>query len=157
MITGHLEQARASNGKVYWRIRLDYGPDQITGTRSQPRLPGRYADQRTAKRKMAEIIHEANHGPRIVPSKRTVREVVHEWLEHEASVSVREKTIRDYRSACKLHVIPHLGHIPVQELTTASVRRFAPSCSAPAIHTMSSARQPCTCTRRWGTRCARAI
>jgi integrase len=124
MITGHLEQARASNGKPYWRIRLDYGPDQITGKRSQPRLPGRYADERTAKRKMAEVVHEANHGPRIVPSKRTVQAVVNDWLDNEASVSVREKTIRDYRSVCKLHVIPHVGHIPVQELTTASVQAF---------------------------------
>src|SRR6185312_13291319 len=84
MIGGHLEQDRDRDGKRFWRIRLDYGIDPVSGKREQPRDPGIWYDVREARRRLAERTHEANHGPRIDPTKQTISTIVNSWLDQEA-------------------------------------------------------------------------
>lgn len=124
MITGHLEEATASSGKPYWRIRLDYGPDPLTGKRHQPRLEKRYSTQRAAKRDLDRELQERNHSPLVLPSKRTVHTVLVDWLEKEAKSVVRVKTFADYESTVRNHIDPALGHLTLQQLTTALVQEF---------------------------------
>lgn len=138
MVTGHLEASRGADGRRWYRIRLDYGPDPLSGHRRQPRLPGRYADRRHAVRALAATLQEVNRGPLVVPHKRTVEEALVAWLDQEARISVRPRTLLDYESMVRLHVLPHLGHLSLLSLTSAEVtayrgRLLAEGCSTSVV------------------------
>ena len=46
------------------------------------------------------------------------------WYENQLSPSLRENTRRSYEGNLRLHILPKLGHIPLNKLTTGDLQQF---------------------------------
>ena len=114
--------------KGTWSIVLDLGyqVDTKTGLRKrrQKWITVR-GTKRDAERKLAELIHRADTGAFIEPSKVTVGEWLDIWL--EKAIKPPQRTLRayeTYRSAINRHLKPQLGAIRLQDLRALDVERF---------------------------------
>ena len=114
--------------KGSWSIVLDLGyqVDTETGLRKrrQKWITVR-GTKRDAERRLAELIHRADTGTFIEPSKVTVGEWLDIWL--EKAIRPPRRTLRayeTYRSAINRHLKPQLGAIRLQDLRALDVERF---------------------------------
>lgn len=63
-------------------------------------------------------------GRSIDPERRTMKQLVEEWLANDVRPNLRAYTFRAYSSSCTNHIVPRLGAINVHALTQASVRTW---------------------------------
>ena len=114
--------------KGSWSIILDLGyqtdPDTRQRKRRQKWITVR-GTKRDAERRLAELIHRANTGTFIEPSKVTVGEWLDMWL--EKAIKPPRRTLRayeTYKSAIERHLKPKLGAIRLQDLRALDVERY---------------------------------
>jgi integrase len=121
---GKVYKAPNRQGGITYRIRLDY-VDPITGERKRPweTLKGITSD-REAERYLQRKITEIEGGEIVSPSRRTVGELLVEWLDQHARSHVRPDTLIDYESTVRVHLVPAFGTVPMQKLTTARVQQW---------------------------------
>src|SRR6187200_1850117 len=85
------------------------------------RPPAGYFTKRTAEAWLRRTLAEAAAGtlPGMVRTRATVAGACAEYLRYIAQDRQRKpSTLRDYDSICRNHVIPHLGPIPLENLTS---------------------------------------
>ena len=107
--------------------------------RKDGRWEGRYPKGRDANGKLlygyvyaktcAEVKRRLNVAPTETPKriplyKGTVAEIAEQWLS-VMSLKVKPSTLAGYKANLKLHILPHLGHVLIARLTTASISEFA--------------------------------
>ena len=114
--------------KGSWSIILDLGyqVDPTTGERKRKQkwITVR-GTKRDAERKLAELVHRADTGTFIEPSKVTVGEWLDAWL--EKAIKPPRRTLRayeTYRSVITKHLKPKLGAIRLQDLRAIDVERY---------------------------------
>lgn len=114
--------------KGSWSLILDLGyqTDPETGKRKRKQkwITVR-GTRRNAERKLAELVHKKDTHSFVEPSKVTVGEWLHAWL--EKAIKPPRRTLRayeTYKSAIVRHLIPTLGAIRLQELRTIDIERF---------------------------------
>ena len=71
--------------------------------------------KRAAEIELARLISEHASGESIDPSKTTVAEFLARW-DAWAAAHVSGKTLERHRMAVRLHIVPHIGAMPVQKL-----------------------------------------
>ena len=54
-------------------------------------------------------------------SKQTVKEYMESWVEVHGKANLRPSTLDGYRGYIRNHIVPHLGHIQLRELTSAMI------------------------------------
>ena len=52
----------------------------------------------------------------------TLREYMVAWLRDSVAVSVDPKTLEGYEVACRVHILPALGHIRIRDLTARQIQ-----------------------------------
>ena len=57
-------------------------------------------------------------------SRITLREWLERWMEEYMSVSIRESTLKGYRTYIKNYIVPHLGDRRIDKLTTHDIQQF---------------------------------
>jgi integrase len=118
------------------KARRDYGDGSVG---SRPRKDGRwpasfplrdgtrkYVYGRTrqeAKQKLIEAQRKYERGELVKANKQRVSDYLEYWLSVH-NLTIREITYRQYVSMARVHVIPRLGHIPLQKLSSAHIQRF---------------------------------
>ena len=114
--------------KGSWSIILDLGyqtdPDSGLRKRRQKWITVR-GTKRDAERKLAELIHRADTGTFIEPTKVTVGEWLDIWL--QKAIRPPRRTLRayeTYRSVIARHLKPKLGGIRLQDLRALDVERY---------------------------------
>jgi integrase len=108
------------NKRWYVDVDLPAGPD---GKRRR-RGVGGFKTKREAKAAEAEALRRIRDGVFVEPSRLTVGAYLTEmWLPSIAS-QVRPTTLGGYRHNVRAYVVPWLGDIPLQRLTTARVGAF---------------------------------
>jgi hypothetical protein len=153
-------------GSVYkrgstWTWVLDVGSDPVTGKRRQ-RTKGGYRTKREAELALREVHAQRAAGTFAAPSRLTLAAFVEQWLAHLEVIGRAPRTVERYRELLRLHVLPELGGVPVQALTTMEVQRLY-------AHLLTSGQKDGRpgglsrttvghvhrrCTGRWSRRCA---
>ncbi len=123
-VTGYVEPYTTRSGQDMWRIRLSYGKDPLSGKRVRSREPETFSSEKLAKKRLQELLYEAARAPIVDPSRRSVGELLVEWLDKEAQHEVEPKTLRGYESCCRLHLMPAFGETHVRKLDSAMIERF---------------------------------
>lgn len=100
-------------------VDLPRGPG---GSRRRLRRTSR--DQGTAERLLKEMRAEVAVGVVTATTSPTVGQWMDYWLEHIASQSVAPSTLDNYTSTVRLNIKPSIGHIRLDRLRTADVRRL---------------------------------
>lgn len=75
-----------------------------------------------ANERLHEMLHELDTGNFVAPSKITVAEYLNDWLDRKAGVE--QTTMNDYRSRMEQDIIPYIGGMRLQALSTEAIERL---------------------------------
>ncbi len=114
--------------KDSWSIILDLGylVDRTTGklTRQQKWITV-CGTKRDAEKRLSELLHDANRGQFVQPTKRTFGEWLEEWLEKAIKPPAKRlRTYETYKSVIERHLKPRLGGIPLQQLKAVDLKQY---------------------------------
>ena len=126
MARGHIRQ-RSPNHPDHWTIYVYLGRNPKTG-HSRYRTEVFRGTRRGANRRLTELLWELDNGDYIEPSGMTTGEFLRRWLCDYAEVRVRRQTHGVYRRFVELHIIPSVGHIPVEKLSSLDVQSVESGC-----------------------------
>jgi len=113
-MSGHVRR----RGERSWELKFDTGRDPLTGKRGT-----KYASfkgtKRDAQAELTRLMHGAQEGTLVDPTKTTVGEFLGRWERDWAAINVGPKTLERYRELLRVHVYPHLSKLPIQKLQSA--------------------------------------
>lgn len=115
-------QKRSGPQGIAYRVRVEYPPDPVTGNRRQ--RSESFAKKKDAETALAKWVSEIDRGTAVDTTKMTVAEFLRHWLDASAKHRVRATTFEDYEATIDKHIIPEIGSIPVQRLTSSQVQAF---------------------------------
>ena len=96
-----------------WEARYTLGIDPGTGKQIQKSVYGK--TQKEVRQKLTAITAEIDNGSYQEPCKMTVNEWLDIWLK-EYMGDKKYGTIRNYKIACKYHIIPYIGKYRLSDL-----------------------------------------
>jgi integrase len=98
--------------------------DPVTGKRRQ-RSKGGFRTKRECQDALNEALARLREGTFVPPSQRTLGSfLLDEWLPAIRPPSVRPSTWLSYCMNAETHIVPALGHLPLQRLTPAQLTAF---------------------------------
>jgi len=122
MAQGSIRKRQAADGPVRYDVTIDLGSDPLTGKRRQRRKTCK--SKKEAQTALAAWLADIDRGTAVDRSRQMVAETVHYWLETYARPNLRPKTVQTYAEVIETHLVPGLGHIAVQGLTSVQVQAF---------------------------------
>jgi integrase len=118
---GNIQKRKNHYGTSY-RVRVESEPDPSTGKRRQWTI-GTYKTRKDAEAAVAKAVADAENGTAVDPSKLTIRQYMKTWLaSHEPDL--RPSAYAGYETNVRRHIIPKLGNLRLQQLTTLHVQDF---------------------------------
>jgi integrase len=91
------------------------------------RPPAGYFTKRLAEDWLREVLDQARRGtlPGLVRTDVTFAQACEDYLAHkERDRRLKPSTLRDYRSAVTVHLLPAFGELPVEDITTEMVESW---------------------------------
>lgn len=119
MSQGHIRQ----QGNGSWEIKFDLGRDPLTGKRITKYVTFR-GTKRKAQEELTRLLAQRNEGTYVEPTKMTVGQYLHHWLETDIDRRVASRTAARHRGIVEKNIIPKLGHVPVRKLTPVHIEAF---------------------------------
>lgn len=119
-VRGSVESYNTQAGKRY-RIRFDLPPG-ADGQRRQRSRRG-FTSKGEAERALRQALSASDVGSHVEVSRLTVGEYLFAWLEGHP---VRETSRAAYRTSIRARLVPRLGGIRLQRLTTSDIDRAVP-------------------------------
>ncbi len=80
--------------------------------------------RKEVQHKLNAALHEQKQGVLATGPQQLLKNYLVQWLEQVYKPSVKPLSYQEHRSAVNKHLVPGLGHIPVQKLTAAKVQDF---------------------------------
>ncbi len=120
-MANRIMKRKGANGTAYL-VRVEYPTDPITGKRRQRAKT--FHTKKEAEAALAQWQGEIARGTAVNPSKMTVGEYLVHWLATYATHNTRPTTLRGYEVSVRQHIVPVLGSVPLQKLTSAQVQDF---------------------------------
>ncbi len=116
-----------NEGSIYqlpngaWRgsVSLGRGPD---GKRKRKYVAGK--TRREVSEKMKALMRDQQLGLPVAPERQTVAHFMAVWLEEVGRPSLRESTFVKYKGHARVHILPALGHVILQQLSPQQVQTF---------------------------------
>lgn len=105
-----------------WTYVVDIGKDN-TGKRKQKKKGG-FKTKKEAEKACNELIAQVNKGEFIEPSRLTLKEFLHEWMETAAKQTLRITTLEAHDSSIRNHINPELGAIRLNQLMPIHIQKF---------------------------------
>ena len=108
MSQGHIRQ----QGEGSWELKFDLGRDPVSGRRITKYVTFR-GTKRKAQEELTRFLSQRNEGSYVEPTKMTVAQYLHHWLEADIDRRVATRTAARHRGIVEKNIIPKLGHVPV--------------------------------------------
>lgn len=111
------------NGKeyIFWEARATVGYDPGTGKQVQKSITGK--TQKEVRQKLSKLVTELDEGTYKTPSKLTVKEWLENWLTDYLG-DVKPSTALLYRQQAEMYIIPKLGALKIEALTSDQIQKF---------------------------------
>ncbi len=107
----------------FWSYRFRV-LDPETGKKKEVRISG-FLTKEEAKVDRIKREAEAQKGRFVRPTKETVEEFFQAWIQTKVDKgSLKKATAHQYRNAIETYLVPHLGALTVQELTSERLENF---------------------------------
>ncbi len=117
-------------GTDSWQVRVSLGErDPATG-RYRYVVRQVRGTKRDAQRVADALASEVARGAHRQSGKRTVAELLEEWMVHLEGQGRAASTLVRYRSAINANIVPRLGNVDITKLEPAQTRRASP-CRSP--------------------------
>lgn len=88
------------------------------------RVQGSARTQEEARKRLTELLKNADEGVPVSSENWTVADFLNYWLKHIVKEERRPKTYQGYESVVRLHLIPGLGKKRLNKLNAQDVRQF---------------------------------
>lgn len=121
MASGHIRKREYKSG-VSWQIVIENGVD-ANGNRIRIYKTVK-GTKKEAQKVMTEMLNEIDKGTYIQPNKKTLKEFLEEWIQTFVEPTLSPTTVVGYKSNINGHIIPNLGHIPIQNLNSIQIQKF---------------------------------
>lgn len=105
-----------------WEGRYTAGRDPVTGKAIYKNVLAK--TQKQCKEKLAQAIEKNGKVDVIRSGKYTVAEWVRLWFETYSKPSIREQTAYYYNNYIEKHIVPGIGDIKLDKLTTIQIQQF---------------------------------
>lgn len=119
---GHGEGTITKRKDGRWMAQVTVGRDPLTGKLKRKTFYGK--TRREVQEKLDNFKAEVKTGTYVEPRKTTFGDWVTCWLELYVKPTVKMSTFSKYRINARTHIIPNLGHIELQQLTTDHIQEF---------------------------------
>jgi integrase len=107
-----------------WTWYLFVDPDPVTGKRRQ-RSKGGFRTKKECQEALNDALATLRTGTFVEPSQRTLGSFLRgEWLPAMRPPRVRPSTWLSYQKSIERHLVPGLGHLPLQRLTPAQLTAY---------------------------------
>lgn len=103
-----------------WQARIDLG--YVNGRRKRKAFYGK--TRREVVEKLKKALADHQQGTLALDERQTVGQFLTHWLENVARPSVRPRTYASYAQLIRVHILPHLGRVPLARLTAQQVQAF---------------------------------
>lgn len=103
-----------------WMFVVDV--KRADGRRQQAKRRG-FTTKKAAQEELTALLNEVQTGQFVKPSNQTVHVFLTEWLEAIRS-TVRPSTWASYERNCRVHVIPRIGSMPLQDVDAGTITRL---------------------------------
>jgi integrase len=116
--TGHIRERSPGS----FELRYSFGTNPATGKRKVATATVR-GSRKDAEKELRRLLHAADTGQHVDPTRMTVRRWLTLWLEtirHE----VASRSLDRYTDIVNLHLIPGLGHLPLAKLSPAHIQEL---------------------------------
>jgi len=97
--------------------------DPKTGKKKQ-KLKRGFAKRGDAQKYLNEVLGQIENNSYIDTKKITLRELLVEWFSKCVEGKLAPNTVRGYKVNIYKHIIPHIGWIPLQQLTSRDIENF---------------------------------
>lgn len=97
---------------------------QVSLGQGQKRTVGYYSTKPEAIAAKNKALQEIEQLKRVKNSRQTLGQYLEYWFEHVHRLPIRLSTYVQHRSILKCHILPTLGNIPMQKLTTRDVQQL---------------------------------
>nr|WP_305117266.1 site-specific integrase [Acutalibacter muris] len=111
---------KRSDGR--WEGRYTAGRDPVTGKAIYKNVLAK--TQKECKEKLAQAIEKNGKVDVVRSGKYTVAEWVRLWFETYSKPSIREQTAYYYNNYIEKHIVPGIGSIRLDKLTTIQIQQF---------------------------------
>ncbi len=81
-------------------------------------------NKKDAERRLAEVISQINNGTYHRPVERLFKDYSQQWLDTHAKATVKESTLRSYRSVVRIHFLPAFGNLPLSKINIEKLLKF---------------------------------
>jgi integrase len=115
-------RGKGEGGLYYSQTRKEWVGSFYTEDGNRKYVYGK--KRKEAHDKLQKAIHEQEQGTLIKNSRETVGQHVEHWLENVHKPTLRLSSYVVYRGIVNKHILPGLGHIPIQKLTVQNVEAF---------------------------------
>ena len=105
-----------------WEGRYTAGHDPTTGKAITKNVLGK--TQAEVKEKLKAAMEKSTHLDMVRSGKYTVAEWVRLWFDTYSKPAIREQTSYYYNNYIEKHIVPGLGDIKLDKLTTLDIQRF---------------------------------
>lgn len=114
---GYLKQ----RSKGSWTIWIELERDPQTAKRRRQTLTV-HGTKKEAEARLREMLHQLEIGSFVTPSKITVGDFLHQWLESYVSTNCRQSTYDRYKGIIEGHLIPDFGSLTLTNLKPAHLQ-----------------------------------
>lgn len=116
---------KRKRGKIpnTWQLAAYVGTDIETGKKKYVTRTFR-GSERDADRALAKLVTEVSKGEYVPPSHETVAQYLEFWLENYAKINLRLRTFESYHMIVREHIIPRLGHLPLDKLKPEHLLKY---------------------------------
>lgn len=121
MAQGSIHKRDIGGGRVRWDA---YYAVQNPATGENRQHKKSFKTQREAKAFLTEKQAAIAKGESVESSARTMQELLQFWLDTYARHHVSAKSFQGYEATVRLHVVPDLGRIQIQQLTPARLQAY---------------------------------
>jgi integrase len=117
-----MSRERYGEGSVYERKDGRYSGYIMLENHKRKYFYGRTKKEVLDQIKKAQ--REQEQGALVPASKQTVKQFLEYWLENVHKLRIRQSSYTKYRKALNYHILPELGHIQLQKLTSEHIDVF---------------------------------
>ncbi len=105
-----------------WECRITVGTNPGTGRPLRRSIYGH--SQAEVRQKKTELLRSLDTGSYLLPTKITLEAWSQQWLRNSVEPTLKSLTCDAYRSALRSHILPALGKMKLQEITTAHIQKM---------------------------------
>lgn len=103
----------------WWKACANRG---LTADGKRRRLYFSGKTKREVQDRLSAFHAQSVTGTFVEPSRTTISTFLNRWLEDSVQLSVRPTTLRSYRGIVKNHIVPRIGHVVLNQLTSQHIQ-----------------------------------